>query len=178
MKAKSLVTVALLAFVGLSVACLIIQESGSGPALQSETEQSEIPMPQPERTADTRPAQEEPVAQTDHRLMAYYFHRTQRCRTCLTIEAYAEEALKGAFPKALETGELEWRTANLDEPANEHFVEDYQLAASSLVLVDTQGGEQKGWRNLERVWELVGDELKFKAYVEAAVLNYLEEEDP
>ena len=64
---------------------------------------------------------------------------------------------------------------NVEEPANEHFVEDYQLTASALVLVDTQDGEQEEWRDLERVWELVGDELEFKAYVEAEALAFLEE---
>jgi hypothetical protein len=117
-----------------------------------------------------------PDQQTGHKLIAYYFHRTQRCRKCLTIEAYAEEALKQAFPHALETGELEWLAVNVEEPANEHFVEDYQLTSSELVLVDTENGEQKEWRNLTRVWELVGDELEFKAYVEAEAMAFLEQD--
>ena len=92
------------------------------------------------------------------------------------MEAYAEEALKEAFPQALQAGELEWHAVNVEEPAHEHFVEDYELTASALVLVDTQAGEQKEWRNLERVWELVGDELEFKVYVEAQALAFLEQD--
>jgi hypothetical protein len=109
-------------------------------------------------------------------LIAYYFHRTQRCRTCLTIERYAKEALTEAFPEALKTGELEWRVLNVEESANEHFVTEYEFTSGALVLVDMQDGEQTEWQNLDRVWELVGDELKFKAYVEAAAMAFLEQD--
>lgn len=176
MKAKSVVTVVLLAFVGVSVAYLVIQESPSKPAVRSESGEKEIARLDSETPGNPELASSEPGRQTGHKLVAYYFHRTQRCRTCLTIEAYAEEALKDAFPKALKTGELEWRVVNVEEPANEHFVMDYQLTASALVLVDTQNGQQKEWRELERVWELVSDELKFKAYVEAEAMTFLQED--
>ena len=174
MKAKSIVTVVLLAFVGVSLAYLIVQESPSKPAVQSESGQVAIARPQPKAPDDAEQTSAEPDQQTSHTLIAYYFHRTQRCRKCLTIEAYAAEALQDAFSQALQTGELEWRVLNVEEPANEHFVEDYQLTSGALVLVDTQNGEQIEWRKLERVWKLVGDELKFKAYVEAEALAFLE----
>ncbi len=135
------------------------------PAAQGQAGQARGVGPVSGAPEDTKPTLTEPNQQVGHKLIAYYFHRTQRCRTCLTIEAYAKEVLTDGFPEALETGELEWRLVNLEEPANEHFVEDYELAASALVLVDTQNGAQTGWRNLECVWELVSDELKFKAYV-------------
>ena len=176
MKAKSIATVVLLAFVGVSVAYLIIQESRSKPAVQSESGQVAVARRESKTPGDVGQTSAEPDQQTSHKLIAYYFHRTQRCRTCLTIEAYAEEALKDAFPEALATGELEWHAINVEEPANEHFVEDYQLSFSALVLVDMQKGEQREWRNLERVWELVGDELEFKAYVEAEALAFLEQD--
>ena len=176
MKAKSIATVVLLAFVGVSVAYLIIQESPSKPAVQSEPGQAAGAIPESKAPRDVEPTSAEPDQQSGHRLIAYYFHRTQRCRTCRTIEAYAEEALQEAFAQALQTGELEWHAVNVEEPAKEHFVEDYELTASALVLVDTQNGEQREWRNLERVWELVGDELEFKAYVEAEALAFLEKD--
>ena len=189
MKAKGIVTVILLVFVGVSVAYLVVTESASEPAADTAAEQADVAAPAvpdaaPEQADVAAPTPEpvvadaQPPAETEkpptHKLIAYYFHRTQRCRKCLTIEAYSEEALKDAFPEALARGELEWQAVNVEEPANEHFVEDYQLTFGALVLVDTQEGEQKEWRNLERVWELVGDELKFKAYVEAQALTFLE----
>lgn len=176
MKAKSVVTVALLAFVGVSVVYLVIKESPSTPTVQTESGQTQAARPESRAPGDVQPTSAEPDRQRGHKLIAYYFHRTQRCRTCLTIEAYAEEALQDAFPEALATGELEWRAVNVEEPAHEHFVEDYQLTSSALVLIDTQNGEQREWQNLEQVWELVGDELEFKAYIEAEALAFLEQD--
>lgn len=175
MKSKRIVTVVLLVFVGVSVAYLVIQESSSMSAVQGLSGQEEVSEMVPVASGEMKPTSKELNQQTGHKLIAYYFHRTQRCQTCLTIETYAEDMLKDAFPEALRTGELEFRTVDLEQPANEHFVEDYELAASALVLVDTLNGEQREWRNLQRVWELVGDELKFKAYVESEAMPFLEE---
>ncbi len=176
MKAKRIVTVVLLVFVGVSVAYLVVQESSSVVAVRGQAEETEVAGPVSEAPGDMKPTLKELNQQTGHKLIAYYFHRTQRCKTCLTIEAYAEDVLKDAFPEALKSGELEFRTVDLDEPANEHFVADYELAASSLVLVSFRAGKQKEWRNLQRVWELVGDELKFKAYVESETMPFLEDD--
>ena len=176
MKARSVVTVVLLAFVGVSVAYLIIQEAPSKSAVQTDSGQIGDARAESKTPGGVEPGSAEPSRQTGHKLIAYYFHRTQRCRKCLTIEAYAEEALKEAFPEALATGELEWHALNVEEPGNEHFVKDYQLTFGALVLVDTQNGEQEEWWNLERVWELVDDELEFKAYVEAEALAFLEQD--
>ena len=173
MNAKSIVSMALLAFVGVSVAYLIIRESQSQPAVPAAP-QMHAAAPAPAPTPAGEPLSTQAAEQPAHKVIAYYFHRTQRCHTCLTIQAYAEQALREAFPKALERGELEWRAVNVEEPANEHFVAEYQLASSALVLVDTWNGEQKQWLNLEQVWDLVDDEPEFKFYVESEALTFLE----
>ena len=174
MKAKSVIAAALLVFVGVSVAWLIIQESSPESAARGKGGPGTLASSEADAPGDVEAAPVAPDGQTGHKLIAYYFHRTKRCRTCLTIEAYAREALKDAFPQAMSAGELEWRTVNVEEPAHEHFVEYFQLAAGALVLVDTQDGVRQEWRNLARVWELVGDERKFKSYVEAETMAVLE----
>lgn len=176
MNVKSIVTVVLLAFVAASVALVAIQELPSRSVGESDVGQADYSIRSPGAPTATDAMSARPDTQTDHNLIAYYFHRTQRCRTCLTIEAYSEETLKDAFAAALATGALEWRTVNVEEAANEHFVQDYQLASGALVLVKTRGGEREDWHNLDRVWELVGDELKFKVYVEAEVTAFMEQD--
>ena len=90
------------------------------------------------------------------------------------MEAYAEAGLRDGFPDAFESGELEWRAVNVEEPENEHFVEEYGLTASALVMVLLENDEQKQWKDLGRVWELVGDEWEFKEYVRDEAMAYLE----
>src|SRR3990172_4504257 len=60
-------------------------------------------------------------------ILVYYFHATTRCATCRTIEAYAHETVASKFAADLEARRLEWRTVNVEEPANQHFIRDFQL---------------------------------------------------
>ncbi|MHC4550768.1 MAG: nitrophenyl compound nitroreductase subunit ArsF family protein [Planctomycetota bacterium] len=108
-------------------------------------------------------------------VMVYYFHGDRRCQTCNRIEAYAEEALRSAFPDAWASGALAWRTVNIDDAANEHFRERYGLFTSTLVLSRVVGGEERDWRDLDEVWHLVGDKTAFCAYVRRETRSMLEE---
>lgn len=156
MTAKTVGTGVLLAFVAASIVYLVVSEART-PA---------EPVPTSAPTTAAAPA---------HQVIAYYFHNTQRCPTCRKIEALAEETLRERFPDALKAGTLEWRTVNMEEPGNIHFMQDYGLVASSVVIVDLRDGQQCGWTNLEKVWEYVhDDEATFKQYVGDHVRDYLE----
>jgi len=189
MKAKDIVSMVLLLFVAVSVVYLVVGEwrslsepNEAGPTgtvvqaapKQVEAEQGKAVEDSSKTPEESAKLLEEPP-EPQHKLMAYYFHRTQRCRTCLTMEEYAEAGLRDGLPDAFVSGELEWRTVNVEEPENEHLVEEYGLTASALVMVLLENGEQKRSKNLERVWELVGDEWGFKDYVRDEALTYLED---
>jgi len=122
------------------------------------------------------PSSSTPLADTtalDNRVIAYYFHTTNRCTSCRQIEAYSHEAVATAFPKELESGRLIWRLVNVEEKGNEYFIKDYGLFTKSLVLVEEKKGEQVRWKNLPKVWELLPHKAKFFAYVQDEVRGYL-----
>jgi hypothetical protein len=100
-------------------------------------------------------------------IRVYYFHGTTRCATCKTIEAYAHETVATAFAAELKAGSLEWKLVNVDEPASQHFVRDYQLYTRSVVVVDAT--DPKRFKVLDRVWQLVGDKAAFQKYVEQEI---------
>jgi hypothetical protein len=105
--------------------------------------------------------------------VAYYFHRTLRCKTCLAIESLAKEALEAAFADALKDGRLVWRPTDIEQPGNEHFAEDFALTTSSLVIASYRDGELVEWELLPEVWELVDDPLRFQEYVWMAVQPFV-----
>ncbi len=107
------------------------------------------------------------------RVVAYYFHVTVRCQTCRAIEAYSKEAIEKGFAGDLKSGAIEWRLVNVQLPENRHFIQDYRLFTRSLVLVKVRNGRQVEWRNLEKVWDLVGDKAQFEKYVQTNVKDYL-----
>lgn len=127
-------------------------------------------------------AEPQPVASSDvkelspaaaSKVIAYYFHTTNRCSNCMKFEAWGGEALQARFSEALKTGALEWRVINIEEPQNRHFVDDYRLHTKSIVLSKIQAGKQTEWKNLDKIWELLTDKEEFTRYVAAEAEQYL-----
>lgn len=107
---------------------------------------------------------------------AYYFHSNFRCATCYKIEQYSKEAIENNFKDELASGKLVFKTINIEEKGNEHFVHDYQLFTKSLVLSLVQDGKEVRFKNLTKVWELIGNKQNFFDYVKAEIEDYLERE--
>lgn len=125
--------------------------------------------------AGSNPAKAEPAkpgmssrantAAASPKLVVYYFHGNTRCITCRKIESYAKSAIESGFAAELKTGQIEFRAVNVEEPNNEHFVQDYQLATRSVVLSRLRNDKQDAWKNLDQVWTLVRDPEAFQRYV-------------
>lgn len=176
MRYKSAIRLALLAFVATSLVWLGIREvrERSQPAgAVSVASAVNLPAASPVAEEDAPAKSAEAQAQAQ-KVVAYYFHTTYRCYTCRLIETLSEEALKRGFTEALKEGRLEWRPVNVQLLENRHFIQDYQLFTKSLVVAKIKGGRQVEWKNLERVWELVGDKSAFLKYVQNEVRQYLE----
>lgn len=110
-----------------------------------------------------------------HRVVAYYFHTTTRCPTCIKIESYTKESIETNFASQIEAGVLELRVVNVDDEENEHFIQDYSLTTKSVVLSNFVDGEQVAWKNLDRVWDYTGDKEVFVDYIRDETSEYLAE---
>ena len=162
---KTTVTVVLLAFVAASVVFLAVGESRSKPADSTQPARQEG-SPAPAGNHSTHSGADFPEAPTQATaVMAYYFHGTARCPTCLRMEKWAQEAVEQKFAAEIESGGVRWLAIDYDEPANARFVKQYSLLASAVVLAPQGEGRQGEWRNLTRIWDLAGDEAAFKYYV-------------
>jgi hypothetical protein len=111
--------------------------------------------------------------EAERQVVVYYFHGERRCKTCLTIEAYAKETVDTRFAKQLGSGELAWKVVNYDGEGNGQFVEEFGLVSASLVVVETEGGEVVRFEVLQKVWSLVRDKTGFQSYVRDSILRYL-----
>lgn len=109
------------------------------------------------------------------RLIVYYFAQGKDCVTCEHIPAYTKEALDQYYGKELSSGEIAWRPINVDDPANEHFVTEYNLYTKSIVLAKQDGDKQTSWKNLDAVWDLVYDKPAFVQYVRDQIREYLDQ---
>ncbi|MBE3070756.1 MAG: hypothetical protein IMZ66_11030 [Planctomycetes bacterium] len=120
---------------------------------------------------DDPPAEGAPAEITDG-VIVTYFLTDIRCSTCHKIEAYTREAVETGFADALRDGRLMWRTVNTDREANKHFIDDYGLIAKAVVLARRRGGREVDWKNLDRIWDLVGDKDAYVAYIRDEVAAF------
>lgn len=167
MKHKTVVTIALLLFVAVSIVALVSQQSNRKAPDASETAVNDS-------SAAAGDGRSVDSGLPEDRLIVYYFHGNARCPTCLTLEAYSKEAVETGFPNELTGGRVEWQVVNFDEPWNEHFLTDFNIGFQSLVLVEIKDGRQVDYKNLEKIWDLVGNKPAYLKYVQDEITTVLE----
>lgn len=150
-------TVSLLLFVAVSIVTLVGKELASKP---SPTDSASGILPG--------------TPLNGRQLVAYYFTGRVRCSSCRKIEAVSRETIEKSFSKELADNRLRFLVVNVDQPENRHFVEEFQLESSSLVLVEMWDGKPAHWKNLPDVWTLVEDDSKLEKYVRDEVASRLE----
>jgi hypothetical protein len=106
---------------------------------------------------------------------AYYFHGTFRCPTCHKLEEYAKETIESNFKDALASGKLAFKVVNIENKGNEHYVNDYKLYTKSLVLSLMKDGKEVRSRNLDKIWEYIGNKDRYENYVRDEVAAFLKE---
>ena len=108
-----------------------------------------------------------------NQFIATYFLTNVRCPSCLTIERLTAETIQAEFAEELGAGLLEFRTINIDGDGNYHFVKDYQLYTKSVIISEEVKGEEVRWKNLPKVWELLGNEKKFRKYIKDEIATFM-----
>ena len=93
------------------------------------------------------------------------FHGATRCASCEEIGKEANAVVEKDFASDLQSGRMTWQVINYDEPANRHYVQDYGLVSSTVVVVRREGGRDAVWRRLDAVWDHVFDAPAMNAYL-------------
>jgi len=152
--AKKWLTAVLLLFVLASVAFVVVREvmSRNADSTAAVSETGDVP------------------AKSDV-LTVYYFHGTQRCMTCNRIEELAKAAIQARYAEELADGRVVFRSVNVDEPANEHFIKDFQLASRTVVMA-----KDGKYETFDAVWTLVRDPQKFTGYIQDGAAKMLAEQ--
>ncbi|UCC45335.1 MAG: hypothetical protein JSU65_05290 [Candidatus Zixiibacteriota bacterium] len=116
-------------------------------------------------------------AKESDRFVISYLHMNRRCMKCGKLEAYSEEAVSSGFAEQLKDSSIVWRVANFQKEGNEHYAKDYQLYVQSLIISRLRDGKEIEWKNLDKIWQLVGDKEKFIAYVQTEVKDFMKPAD-
>ncbi len=183
-KTKNIINAVLIVFVLGSAAYLVADQILSKPRpgpVQTPTSQPAQAKPQPARS-DEQPAENqspkesEPSAKAQAaKVVVYYLYGNVRCPTCRKFETYTKKALDEAFVGELADGRLRYQPINVDKPTNRHFIDDYQLYTKTVIVAKVQDNRQLQWKNLKKIWQLVGNERKFLDYIQTEAHEYLGE---
>ncbi len=106
-------------------------------------------------------------------IIAYYFVGKVRCSSCRKIEQVARKTIGESFSRELADGRLRFLVVNVDQPENRHFVEEFRLDSSALVLAEHREAKRTTWKHLRDVWPLVEEEEKLVKYVRDEVAAML-----
>src|SRR6056297_935331 len=128
----------------------------------------------PASASQAEPETAESVSNESPQFIAYYFYTSKRCASCYRLEEWSETAIKDHFKQAIESGELQWKTVNIEKPENKHFARDFHLYTKSLVIVEQNDGETVRWKNLDKVWQLLRDKDKYFDYVTTETMEFME----
>lgn len=129
--------------------------------------QSDVASPSSELSSQHKDNPAEPM------VMVYYFHRTARCFTCLSIEANAAQVIKNNFHQQMADDRLVWMPFNLDDPGGEEFEKEFDIASSTLVVSEIVNGNYVRYKKLEEVWHLLGDPEGFSEYVTGEINKFV-----
>ncbi len=116
------------------------------------------------KTADKKPVD---------RVVAMYFHRTERCPTCIKIGSYTEEAIKKGFAKQIKEGTVEFHLVDFQDKNNATLTKGYKIGEPTLIVINVKQNKVKEYKNLKDIWTKVREKPAFVKYVRANVEAYL-----
>ncbi len=168
---SKLVKYALAAFVAVSIGAAIYKALPccSGDAAPAAAAVEAV------AAAPAAPAVAAQATKAQRTAVVYYFYTNTRCSSCTTIEAYTREAVAKHFTQPYKGWRVEFRGVNIEDKANEHFVQDYWLNSKAVVVQKFEGEKPLKWGLLKSVWQLLGDKEKFMDYVAAETRKVIDE---
>jgi hypothetical protein len=76
------------------------------------------------------------------KLQVYYFHATNRCATCQSIEDNVRKVIENNFKDLVAKGEINFKVLCVDDAANKALAEKYEAAGAALHLVKYENGKE------------------------------------
>jgi head-tail adaptor len=146
----------------------------------------EIPIPQALQEPDHLHSQDEDTAvpvdlpegkPVSDGVLVFYFHATDRCPTCQSIESQAQETVQSEFAPHLNRGEVVWQPLNYEEPPVAALAGRFDVQWPVVVVAKMKGGQIEAWKSLDDVWTLVDDKPAFAQYIRSEIGQMLGSSD-
>ena len=87
-------------------------------------------------------SQHEEVKLKKSQIDIYYFHRTERCKTCLSIEENTKNTLEQYFVDELKDGTITFYSINYEGDTEKEVIKKYDADAPALYLTKVKKGKE------------------------------------
>jgi hypothetical protein len=106
------------------------------------------------------------------RVVVMYFHRTNRCPTCLKMGGYSEEAVTSGFAEQIKSGKVAFHYIDFQNEKNAALTAGYKVAGPTLIVARIAGDKVAEYKNLAEIWTKVRDKAAFIEYVQSNIKDY------
>ncbi len=72
-----------------------------------------------------------------------YFHRTDRCETCMSIQANIQKVLDDDFTDEIKSGKLSFHIIDYEQLEDTSKINKYEVEAPTLVITKIKKGKEK-----------------------------------
>ena len=125
-------------------------------------------------TAPEVPLPSETPSVTADRVEVVYFHRAQRCNSCIYAENGTRYALSTYFEDELASNKIIFRLVNLEDKENATIVKQYGAFTSSLFINTIIDGSDH-IQEVKEIWFILGNDKAFIEIVKGKVEESLKE---
>lgn len=105
------------------------------------------------------------------------FRGSSFCPTCDVMERLTGELFASTDSEIAEdvsSGALFYKTINFELAGNEHYLMDYDLYTTTIVLIEQRSGSVKRWKNLQESWKESENEKGYIKYLSGEIKKFQE----
>ena len=154
----------LLVSITLSICLLLTVSCTTSPATipgANGEESTPIPAPEPGTTSVV------------DRVDVVYFHRTNRCYSCIYAETGILYTLETYFEKELSSGKLAFKSVDVQDASNAAIIKKYDAYTSQL-FINAVTGDTEHIEHVSEIWQLIGNDEAFCNVVRTKIEKALE----
>ena len=163
--------------ISLAVLVLVVAFAGFQAFCRNQPETTEAAS---EKPVSTSPAEVSGKAgnpsrdtQQKSQTVVYYFHTTRRCGPCSYIENLTKKVVLEDYAQHIKRGDLAFKAVNVEHSQNRHLIQRYNLFSQAVVVSHVVDGDEKEWKNLDRIWSLLRNQNQFEQYIKDEINKYL-----
>ena len=112
----------------------------------------------------------ETISASDEKVEIYYFHYTRRCVTCTTVENETIAALDEFYSEEMKSGDIVFKTINLDESGSEEIAEKLEISGQTLLIV---AGDKKENLTTDAFLNAKSNPEKLKEIIKSTIDSFL-----